>query len=84
VTLHNIPEGLAVGVVFGALTMETSYAALVAALALAIGIGIQNIPEGVAISLPLRGEGLSRKKAFSMVNISGFVSLVAGVIGLYW
>ncbi|BDZ68119.1 ZIP family metal transporter [Methanobacterium ferruginis] len=81
VTLHNIPEGLAVGVVFGALTMETSYAALVAALALAIGIGIQNIPEGVAISLPLRGEGLSRKKSFFYGQLSGFVEPVAGVIG---
>lgn len=81
VTLHNIPEGLAVGVVFGALASGLTYTSFAAAIALAIGIGIQNIPEGVAISMPLRGEGLSRKKSFFYGQLSGFVEPVAGVIG---
>lgn len=81
VTLHNIPEGLAVGVVFGALASDVVYTSLTAAIALAIGIGIQNLPEGVAISMPLRGEGLSRKKSFMYGQLSGIVEPVAGVAG---
>lgn len=81
VTLHNIPEGLAVGVVFGALASGTDYGSLTAAVALAIGIGIQNLPEGAAISMPLRGEGLSRRKSFMYGQLSGVVEPVAGVIG---
>ncbi len=81
VTLHNIPEGLAVGVVFGALASDVAYTSLTAAIALAIGIGIQNLPEGVAISMPLRGEGLSRKKSFMYGQLSGIVEPVAGVAG---
>jgi len=64
ITLHNFPEGLAVGVAFGALAAGTPSATLGGAIALAIGIGIQNFPEGAAVSLPLRREGLSRNKAF--------------------
>lgn len=81
VTLHNIPEGLAVGVVFGALASGEAYTSLAAAIALAIGIGIQNLPEGVAISMPLRGEGLSRRKSFMYGQLSGIVEPVAGVAG---
>jgi len=62
--LHNIPEGLAVGVAFGALASDLPAASLGAAVALTIGIGIQNFPEGLAVSMPLRREGLSRRKSF--------------------
>jgi ZIP family zinc transporter len=81
VTLHNIPEGLAVGVVFGALASDITYGSLTAAIALAIGIGIQNLPEGTAISMPLRGEGLSRRKSFMYGQLSGIVEPIAGVAG---
>ena len=64
ITLHNIPEGLAVGVAFGALAHNLPTASLAGAIVLALGIGIQNFPEGFAVSMPLRGEGLSRKKSF--------------------
>ena len=64
ITLHNIPEGLAVGIAFGALANEGTAASLAGALTLALGIGIQNLPEGVAVSMPLRGEGMSRRKSF--------------------
>jgi ZIP family zinc transporter len=81
ITLHNIPEGLAVGVAFGALAAGVPATTLSAAIALAIGIGIQNFPEGLAISMPLRREGLSRRKSFWYGQLSGFVEPVAGVIG---
>ena len=64
ITLHNIPEGLAVGVAFGAVAAGLPSATLAGAVALAIGIGLQNFPEGIAVSVPLRGEGLSRGRAF--------------------
>lgn len=81
VTLHNIPEGLAVGVAFGALAANLPYTSLAAAIALTIGIGIQNFPEGLAVTFPLRGEGLSRKKSFWYGQLSGMVEPVAGVLG---
>ena len=81
ITLHNIPEGLAVGVAFGALAAGLPSATTGAAIALAIGIGIQNFPEGMAVSLPLRREGLSRGKSFFYGQLSGIVEPIAGVIG---
>jgi ZIP family zinc transporter len=81
ITLHNIPEGLAVGVAFGALAAGLPSATLGVAIALAIGIGIQNFPEGLAVSLPLRREGLSRGKSFWYGQLSGLVEPAAGVIG---
>ena len=81
ITLHNIPEGLAVGVAFGALAQNWTAAAFGGAIALAFGIGLQNFPEGTAISIPLRREGLSRLKAFWYGQLSGFVEPVAGVLG---
>jgi len=81
VTLHNIPEGLAVGVAFGAVAAGLPAATLPAAIALAIGIGIQNFPEGLAISMPLRREGLSRRRSFWYGQLSGSVEPIAGVIG---
>lgn len=82
ITLHNIPEGLAVGVAFGAVAagMGTS-ATLAGAIALAIGIGLQNFPEGAAVSIPLRREGFSRRKAFFYGQSSGIVEPIAGVLG---
>ena len=73
ITLHNIPEGLAVGIAFGALVNGGTEASLVSALTLALGIGIQNFPEGVAVSMPLRGEGMSRRKSFFYGQFSGMV-----------
>lgn len=81
ITLHNIPEGLAVGVAFGALAHDLPGASLSAALALAIGIGLQNFPEGVSVSVPLRREGMSRGRSFFWGQLSGAVEPVAGVIG---
>jgi zinc transporter, ZIP family len=81
ITLHNIPEGLAVGVAFGALAWDPTGAGMAGAVALAIGIGIQNFPEGTAVSLPLRREGLSRGKSFWYGQLSGAVEPVAAVIG---
>lgn len=81
ITLHNIPEGLAVGVAFGAVAANLSSATIGGAIALAIGIGLQNFPEGAAVSLPLRREGMSRTKSFIMGQASGLVEPVAGVIG---
>jgi ZIP family zinc transporter len=84
ITLHNIPEGLAVGVAFGAVAsgIGTS-ASLAGAIALAIGIGLQNFPEGAAVSIPLRREGLSRTKSFLYGQSSGIVEPIAGVLGAY-
>jgi ZIP family zinc transporter len=81
ITLHNIPEGLAVGVAFGAVAAGLPAATLAGAVALAIGIGIQNFPEGTAVSVPLRREGMSRLRAFWYGQLSATVEPVAGVIG---
>ncbi|MCD6482538.1 MAG: ZIP family metal transporter [Candidatus Izimaplasma sp.] len=86
ITLHNIPEGLAVGVAFGyaAVAFDSSVAATAAiggAIALAIGIGLQNFPEGLAVSVPLRREGMSSRKAFMIGQFSGIVEPIAGVVG---
>lgn len=82
ITLHNIPEGLAVGVAFGAIAdVADPKAALLAALSVALGIGIQNFPEGAAVSIPLRQEGNSRLKSFLYGQASGIVEPIAGVIG---
>jgi ZIP family zinc transporter len=81
ITLHNIPEGLAVGVAFGALASDLPAASLAGAVALALGIGIQNFPEGTAVSVPLRREGFSRLKSFWYGQLSGVVEPVAGVVG---
>lgn len=84
ITLHNIPEGLAVGVAFGAVSagMGTT-ATLAGAIALAIGIGLQNFPEGAAVSIPLRREGFGRGKAFLYGQASGIVEPIAGVFGAF-
>ncbi|MBI9091646.1 MAG: ZIP family metal transporter [Desulfobacterium sp.] len=81
ITLHNIPEGLAVGVAFGAVAANLPSATLGGAIALAIGIGLQNFPEGAAVSLPLRREGMGRSKSFLMGQASGMVEPIAGVMG---
>lgn len=82
VTLHNIPEGLAVGVAFGALSNGGFDAEqLMGAVTVAIGIGLQNFPEGAAVSLPLRREGFSRTKSFILGQASGMVEPIAGIIG---
>jgi ZIP family zinc transporter len=81
ITLHNFPEGLAVGVAFGAFHAGLPEASFAAAAALALGIGIQNFPEGTAVSVPLRREGLSRLKSFWYGQLSGAVEPIAGVLG---
>ena len=85
ITLHNIPEGLAVGVAFGAVAHLTDPVqqqhVLMGAVALAIGIGIQNFPEGLAVAMPLRREGMSRTKSFMYGQASGMVEPIAGVLG---
>jgi len=83
ITLHNIPEGLAVGVAFGALANNPDVGMLSGAIVLAFGIGLQNFPEGAAVSIPLRREGFSRLKAFNYGQLSGIVEPIAGVIGAY-
>jgi ZIP family zinc transporter len=81
ITLHNVPEGLAVGVAFGALAAGIPSATLAGAVALALGIGIQNFPEGTSVAVPLRREGMSRLKAFWYGQLSGVVEPIAGVFG---
>lgn len=81
ITLHNIPEGLAVGVAFGAVREGLGGATLAGAVALALGIGIQNFPEGTAVAVPLRREGMSRLKSFWYGQLSGIVEPIAGVLG---
>lgn len=81
ITLHNFPEGLAVGVAFGAVAAGIPSASIAGAVALAIGIGLQNFPEGVAVSVPLRREGLSRFRSFWYGQLSGAVEPIGGVLG---
>ncbi|NWN81841.1 MAG: ZIP family metal transporter [Halomonas sp.] len=81
ITLHNVPEGLAVGVAFGAVAADLPSATMGGAFALAIGIGIQNFPEGTVVAMPLRREGMSKRKSFFMGQASGIVEPIAGVIG---
>ncbi|MBM3190373.1 MAG: ZIP family metal transporter [Chloroflexi bacterium] len=83
VTLHNFPEGLAVGVAFGAAAMNVEGASIASAVALALGIGLQNLPEGTAVAMPLRREGLSRLKSFVYGQFSGMVEPIAGVLGAW-
>jgi len=81
ITLHNIPEGLAIGVAFGALAHNPATVSFTAAVALALGIGIQNFPEGVAVSMPLRAEGFSKFRSFWYGQLSAIVEPVFGVLG---
>jgi len=81
ITLHNIPEGLAVGVVFGSLASDLSGTSLAGALALTVGMGLQNFPEGAAVSLPMLRDGKSRRRAFMAGQFSGMVEIAAGVLG---
>lgn len=81
ITLHNIPEGLAVGVAFGALQRGASPEAVMGAVSIAFGIGLQNFPEGAAVSMPLRREGAGRLRSFLLGQASGLVEPVAGVLG---
>ena len=83
ITLHNIPEGLAVGVAFGAAAAAGDNTTLLSAMAVALGIGLQNFPEGAAVSIPLRREGVSRFKSFMYGQASGVVEPIAGVLGAY-
>lgn len=81
ITLHNIPEGMAIGVAFASAYLNIPGSTYISAILLAIGIGLQNIPEGMAVSLPLRTEGTSRKKSFFYGQASGLVEPISGVIG---
>lgn len=81
ITLHNFPEGLAVGVAFGAAALGFPSASLTGAIALAVGIGLQNLPEGVAVAMPLRQEGISRRKSFWYGQLSAVVEPVAALLG---
>lgn len=81
ITLHNIPEGLAVGVAFGALGTGFDPETFMGAVTIAVGIGLQNFPEGAAVSLPLRRESVSRRKSFLLGQASGMVEPIAGVLG---
>ena len=81
ITIHNIPEGLAIGVAFGAVAADIPSASIGGAIALALGIGIQNLPEGTSVSVPLRREGMSRGRAFWFGQLSGSVEPVAAVGG---
>lgn len=81
ITLHNIPEGMAVGIAFGSIAYGLEGATVISACVLALGIGIQNFPEGSAVSLPLRREGYSRLKSFLYGSMSGIVEPIAGVLG---
>lgn len=81
ITLHNIPEGLVVGVAFGSVAYGLEGATIASACLLALGIGIQNFPEGTAVSVPLRREGMSRSKSFFFGQLSGIVEPIAGVLG---
>lgn len=82
IVLHNIPEGMAIGVAFGSIIYNLDGATVTAAISLAIGIGLQNLPEGAAISIPLRRENMSRTKSFIIGTLSGIVEPIAAVIGV--
>jgi zinc transporter, ZIP family len=82
ITLHNIPEGLAVGVAFASIADTSDISMIMPAIILAIGIGIQNIPEGAAVSLPLRRDGMSKSKAFFWGQFSGMVEVFGGLVGV--
>jgi ZIP family zinc transporter len=82
VTLHNIPEGLAVGVAFGSVAAGIEGATVYSAMLLAFGIGLQNFPEGVCVAMPLRRAGVSRIKSFAIGQASGIVEPIAGVVGV--
>src|SRR5690606_28799512 len=81
ITLHNIPEGLAVGVSFGAVAAGVPEASIGGAVALASGIGLQNLPEGIAVAMPLRRMGMSRRKSFYCGQLSAIVEPVSAVLG---
>lgn len=81
ITLHNIPEGLSLGVAFGGVVTGNAHATLLGAVTLALGIGIQNIPEGAAISMPLRADGMSKHKAFHYGHLSAIVEPIFATIG---
>ena len=81
ITLHNIPEGLAVGVAFGALKNGYSPEGLMGAISVAVGIGLQNFPEGAAVSVPLRAGGYSKKRSFFYGQASGMVEPLSGLLG---
>ncbi|WP_424492908.1 ZIP family metal transporter [Salinimicrobium sp. GXAS 041] len=83
ITMHNIPEGLAIGVLFGGAAMGLEGASIGGAVALAMGIGLQNFPEGFAVAMPLRGQGLSRWKSFNYGQLSAIVEPVAAVLGAW-
>lgn len=83
ITLHNIPEGLVIGVAFGSLAYGVEGATLASAITLAIGIGLQNFPEGSAVSLPLRREGMKRAKAFFLGQATGIVEPISAVLGAF-
>lgn len=83
ITLHNIPEGFAVGVAFGTLSQASDMSQLAGAVSLAIGMGLQNFPEGTSVSMPLRREGMSRGKAFWYGQLSGFVEPISALLGLW-
>ncbi len=82
ITLHNIPEGLAIGVVFGVAGSGLGYATVAAGVALTIGLGLQNLPEGLAVSMPLRRDGMSRRRSFWYGQLSAIVEPIAGVAGV--
>lgn len=82
VTMHNIPEGLAVGVAFGSVALDGGGTSLVSAVMLAVGIGIQNFPEGICVAMPLRREGMQSWKSFLIGQFSGFVEPIAGIAGV--
>lgn len=84
ITMHNIPEGLAVGILFGGVAAGFDGATLGGAIALAIGIGIQNFPEGIAVAMPLRRQGMSRFRSFWYGQLSAIVEPIAGVLGAWW
>ena len=81
ITIHNIPEGMAVGIAFGSIYYGINGATTLSAIMLAIGIGLQNFPEGSAVSIPLLREGMSRKKAFIYGSLSAIVEPIFGVLG---
>ncbi|MHC0040478.1 ZIP family metal transporter [Streptococcus periodonticum] len=83
ITIHNFPEGLAVGVAFGALSSNSSPEVFIGAVGLALGIGLQNVPEGVALSIPIRTDGESRLKAFYWGSMSAIVEPIGAVLGAY-